>query len=231
LGAEVGQRGQIDVVLTKIEEGSFGSSSSLSADILAHGKLIQHVDYDGEKLCGPGGNDYNNSAPCFARELANTLARIAEADPSLAQGERAGPAAPQSLRLHGKVAVLELKNHTRELSPENVQYLTDVVRQAALRAATGADVMTRENLLVLLEASGKKIEECEGECEVDTGRRIGADAVVSGELQRFGSQYKVSLRLHDTHVGKLLASSNGGGRSIDELEQSVQKAAVELFGR
>jgi TolB-like protein len=89
--------------------------------------------------------------------------------------------------------------------------------------------MTRENLMVLLASTGKKLEECEGECEVDTGRRIGADHIVSGEIQKVGTRYKMTLRLHDTHEGRLLSSSIGSGKSIDELDESAQKAAEELF--
>src|SRR5207247_1427804 len=122
-----------------------------------------------------------------------------------------------------------LRNFTKELTPQNAQYLTDVVRQAALRANTGAQLITRENLIVLLQASGKDMSQCEGECEVDTGRRIGANAIVSGELQRLGSKYKVSLRLHDTIEGRLLASSTGSGATVDELDENIARAATELF--
>ena len=76
----------------------------------------------------------------------------------------------------------------------------------------GLDIMTRENLVVLLQSTGKKLEECEGECEVDTGRRIGADTIVSGEIQKVGTRYKLTLRLHDTHEGRLLASAIGSGK-------------------
>jgi hypothetical protein len=83
--------------------------------------------------------------------------------------------------------------------------------------------------MVLLQSTGKKLEECEGECEVDTGRRIGADTIVSGEIQKVGTRYKLTLRLHDTHEGRLLSSSIGSGKSIDELDESAQKAAEDLF--
>jgi hypothetical protein len=58
--------------------------------------------------------------------------------------------------------------------------------------------MTRENLLILLQATGKSLEECEGECEVDTGRRIGADLILSGDVQKLGLIFKISLRMHNT---------------------------------
>jgi hypothetical protein len=183
------------------------------------------------QLALSGGGEEN--AACIARALA-ILFLDDRSLASAAQGPRAvtasaPPGAPRGLRLQGKVAVLELRNFTRELTVQNAQYLTDVVRQAALKANTGADIMTRENLIVLLEASGRKLEECEGECEVDTGRRIGADAIISGEVQKLGSRFKISLRLHETREGKLLASATGTGANIDELDDSVAKAARELF--
>src|SRR5438067_5982473 len=135
----------------------------------------------------------------------------------------------RKLQLKGKLAVLELRNFAKDLKRENAQYFTDVVRQTSLRVQPEVDVMTRENLLVLLESSGKKLDECEGECEVDTGRRIGADEVVSGEIQKLGSLYKMSLRLHDTREGKLLSSAIASGKSVEELDLSVQKAAEDLL--
>lgn len=139
------------------------------------------------------------------------------------------PAAPARLKLNGKLAVLELRNFAKELTRENAQYFTDVIRQASLRMEPGLEVITRENLLVLLEASGRKLDECEGECEVDTGRRIGADSVVSGDIQKVGTKFKLSLKLHDTKQGRLLGTSIASGGSIDELDSSVQRAAEDLY--
>ena len=110
-----------------------------------------------------------------------------------------------------------------------MRYFSDLVRGATLRAAPGLEVMTRENLLVLLKATGKDLGQCEGECEVDTGRRIGADAVVSGDVLKVGSRYKMSLKLHETHGGRLLSTSVASGKTIDELDEAVQKAAEDLL--
>lgn len=71
---------------------------------------------------------------------------------------------------------------------------------------------------MLLQATGRKLDECEGECEIETGRRIGADRIISGEIQMVGTRYKVSLRLHETHEGRLLASAIATGKTIDELD-------------
>ncbi len=129
------------------------------------------------------------------------------------------------------LAVLEFKNKLPEADRKSVDasYFSDVVRAAALQSAPQVRVITRENLLVLLQSSGKKMEECEGECEVDTGRRIGADLVISGELLRVGSSLKLNLRLHDTHEGKLLSAALVSGRSVDELDEAAQRAAATLM--
>src|SRR5262249_3140111 len=90
------------------------------------------------------------------------------------------PQAVARVRLSGRLAVLDLRNLTKDLSPDDARYFTDLVRAAVLKFAPQLDVMTRENLLVLLKSTGKDLANCEGECEVDTGRRIGADAIISG---------------------------------------------------
>src|SRR5438105_2519379 len=84
----------------------------------------------------------------------------------------------------GLLAVLEFRNKLAGADRKDIDagYFSDVVRQAAVHTLPDIRVITRENLLVLLQSSGKSLEDCEGECEVDTGRRIGADLVISGEL-------------------------------------------------
>jgi TolB-like protein len=129
----------------------------------------------------------------------------------------------------GKLAVLDFTNYAKDLSKEDVHYFADVVRGATLKAAPRVEVMTRENLLVLLQATGKDASNCEGECEVDTGRRIGADAVISGEVLKVGSRYKISLKLHETHEGRLLSTGVASGKTIDELDEKLQAAAAELL--
>src|SRR6266446_10998035 len=77
------------------------------------------------------------------------------------------------------VSVLELRNKlAREGSAIDAGYVADRLRAEVLGAGIGARVISRENMLVLLQAQGKQLEDCEGECEVETGRRIGADLVV-----------------------------------------------------
>jgi hypothetical protein len=196
-------------------------------------------------------NGYNEDVPSKFSAAAAERARIAaekkaEQDRQLAlaheaserqkaaMAEAAAPRparhqSPKNVQKIGRLAVLELRNTARELTVDNVRYFTDVVRQATLRYAPQYDVMTRENLLILLQSTGRSLQDCEGECEVDTGRRIGADAIISGDIVRVGTRLKLSIRLHETHESKLLGSAIGSGRTVDELDDGAQNAARELL--
>jgi hypothetical protein len=140
----------------------------------------------------------------------------------------AAPAAPAPALL----AVLKFRNKLQgpERAAVDDEYLADEVRSAALRIAPGVRVMTRENMAVLLRQSGRTPEDCEGECEVETGRRLSADLVVSGDLLRFGSGYRLVLRLHDTREGRLLAGTLASGDTLDELDKSAKAAMNDLLG-
>src|SRR5438876_12386189 len=127
------------------------------------------------------------------------------------------------------VAVLEFRDKVPPEQRIDAAYLSDQVRSAVKRSLPDARVITRENMLVLLQASGKDLANCEGECEVDTGRRIGADLVVSGELLRFGTQYKLNMKLHDTRSGELLSGTVAAGATADELDANLRPAAGKLL--
>jgi TolB-like protein len=129
------------------------------------------------------------------------------------------------------LAVLELRNKLQGSGRDLVDagFLTDQIRAGVLEAVPSLKVMTRDNLMVLLEASGKKLEECEGECEVDTGRRIGADLIVTGEILRYGEGLRVNLRLHETRTARLLSAAVASGTQADALEKDLHRAVAKLM--
>jgi len=137
---------------------------------------------------------------CIAHEQAATGKEAPAADqtsvPPGAVATTPLPAVvPPGARIKsGKLAVLDFKSSAKDLSGDDVRHFGDLVRGATLKAAPQLEVMTRENQLVLLQSSGKDLSNCEGACAVDTGRRIGADAIVSGEVLKVGARYKLTLR-------------------------------------
>src|SRR5207302_41500 len=82
-------------------------------------------------------------------------------------------------------------------------------------AARSLRVMTRENLVVLLVNSGRSVSDCIDKCEIETGRLVGADFVLSGVILRFGDELRLSMRLHETRGGTLLAGETAGRRCTD----------------
>ncbi len=129
-------------------------------------------------------------------------------------------------------AVLDFKNRIKGKDAEAVDavYFANQVRSAVKRVAPQAKVMTRENVIVLLQSQGKSLSDCEGECEVDTGRNLGADMVVSGDLIKIGGTWKLDLRLHQTSDGQLISGAAASGKSPDELDQDAGRAVAELLG-
>jgi hypothetical protein len=77
--------------------------------------------------------------------------------------------------------------------------------------------MTKNNILVLLPPN-TKLEDCVGTCAVDTGRRIGAQWILVGEVVRFGSSLRVVLNLHHSKSGELRGSETVKGESLEKLE-------------
>jgi len=129
-----------------------------------------------------------------------------------------------------KIAVLEFINQAK-LKVGEVSYLADLVRtEATLLPRKKYTVMTRENMLTMLP-EGTSLSECEGACEVETGRNVGADYVVSGRVVRFGRSYKVTFKLHDTRDGMLVVASRASARSIEALEKPLTKACRNMFKR
>jgi formylglycine-generating enzyme required for sulfatase activity len=133
-----------------------------------------------------------------------------------------------------RIAVLELKG---KLTRGHLSVMSDKVRSGVLLAMQGKDyvVMSRENMAVLLKDMGLDCDSVEGECEVETGRNIGAAYVVSGAVEDVGGGLLlVSLKVHDTASGALKATGDVRGTEviqlIDKLPGTVAQVMARAFG-
>ena len=128
-----------------------------------------------------------------------------------------------------RIAVLELKNRTQSgVSQTELAYLTSEIR--LIMSYLPKDqflVMTKESMMMLIEP-GKTLEDCVGECEVETGRLINADWIITGEILRFGSSLRVSLRLHNTVNGQFVKGESIRGLTIESLENPLHLAALRF---
>jgi TolB-like protein len=127
-----------------------------------------------------------------------------------------------------RLAVLELRGES--VKGDVLDALADAVRGGAVEglAGRGVEVITRENMRVLLREMGKT--DCtEGDCEVETARNIGADYVVSGSVVRIDDAFVVTLKLHETKRGSLLATDQIDARKQLEVLRRLRERARTLL--
>ena len=120
-----------------------------------------------------------------------------------------------------RVAVLDL-----ELAPGaavDQLFFSDKLRGAVEEKVPGAFVLPRETVAEALRALGKA---CAGACELEVGRKLGADYVVSGRIAQVGTRLSLTLRLHGTLEGRLVKSASALGKGVDELVDGSD-AAIE----
>ncbi len=128
------------------------------------------------------------------------------------------------------VAVLDFAESNSGLKRHELQLLTDLARGTALEVVGGTyDIITRENLVDLLRAHGKTLEQCKGECETETGRLIGAEVVVSGRIVKAFGALQVSLKVHRTSPPKLLGTKVTKAKRKNGLERAVQDGVRALL--
>ncbi|MDP8222376.1 MAG: SUMF1/EgtB/PvdO family nonheme iron enzyme [Candidatus Lernaella stagnicola] len=129
-----------------------------------------------------------------------------------------------------RVAVLDFQNPAG-LEQQEVDYITELVRTEA-RKMLPRDryvLMTKENIQDLLPPERRNLSECVGECEVETGRMIGARYLATGEIVRFGGELRVTVRLYDVETGNLLESRRAKGKKTLDLEAPLERVSSMLF--
>ena len=142
---------------------------------------------------------------------------------------RESPASAETKRL----AVLEFRG--KDVKPEVLATMSDQARAGALTVrGRNYDVMTRESMAVMLKEMGGSAKCEEGECEVETARNIGAHLVITGEVVLIEGTYIVTLKLHETAKGTLLATQQVEGKSqldvIDRLESAAEALVRKGLG-
>jgi formylglycine-generating enzyme required for sulfatase activity/TolB-like protein len=128
------------------------------------------------------------------------------------------------------VAVLELNNKAG-LTDDEADFLTNNVRNAASEALSAGRfvVMTRENIETLLPP-GMDLKKCtESKCEIEMGRRLGAEYIITGEILNYGGKLRVQLKLHHVPSQAYLHGANTAGGSLEEQDSRVSAAAREIL--
>ena len=149
--------------------------------------------------------------------------------PSVTPPNKVPPKPPKLSGKTQRIAVLELMNKApQQVTRDEVSYLTNELRTVASYLPSPRFlVLTQESLEALIDPS-MKLEDCVGSCAVETGRTVGARWILTGEVVRFGSSLRVSLKLHDTKSGHFLKGAAVKGKSVEDLEQELHIQALSL---
>lgn len=130
------------------------------------------------------------------------------------------------------IAVLDFDGSQAKLSNAEVVELTEIARKEALdQIGSHYRIITRENLVDLLKSHGKTLEKCQGECETETGRLIGADVVVSGAVRKVYGEYRLGLKAHDTDTKDVIGIEKASSKKKHDLPKLIGEVASKLYGR
>jgi len=126
------------------------------------------------------------------------------------------------------IAVLDVHG---EVSEAVKMQLADETRSGALQALPLSQykILTRENMLSLLKDMQKDPNCLEGQCEIDIGRNIGADFIVSGQVLQIEGTYLYSMKLHDTASGALIGTQRIEGENALSLIRKTSTATNDFL--
>ena len=107
-----------------------------------------------------------------------------------------------------RVAVLEFRGI--DVNPNLLLPLAEEARGGARSALPTSefDITSREGMKSMLSDMGKDISDCDVECEVELGRVLNANYVVSGNIYTIDNMYILTLKLHDTMSGSLMGQKS-----------------------
>ena len=100
-----------------------------------------------------------------------------------------------------RLAVLDFES--ANIEQELLLLLAEMVRNEATvhLKDEGVTIIDKANMLMLLRENGKDPSCIAGACEIDLGRSIGANYIVTGMLNKMDDEWILSLSLYDTDTG------------------------------
>ncbi|MFH1619350.1 MAG: PorV/PorQ family protein [bacterium] len=90
------------------------------------------------------------------------------------------------------------------------------------------DVINREKKAELLREQAEQLALCSGDCEIRTGRMLGADKIVFGTLTKFEKGYVLRLEMIDVLTGKIEFSDSKAFLEYNEFKKVVSLMASAI---
>jgi TolB-like protein len=131
-----------------------------------------------------------------------------------------------------RIAVLELVNKAG-VTDDEAYFLTDKVRRTASQTLpiTHFTIMTSENIEEMLPPD-MDLKKCtDAKCEVEMGRMIGAEYIVTGEILRYAGDLRVQVKVHHVPTGHFIGSADTDAGSLKEQESMLSNISSQLMGK
>jgi formylglycine-generating enzyme required for sulfatase activity len=133
----------------------------------------------------------------------------------------------------GDMAVMDITYTGKNLTKEQIGFLSDDIREKAVEI-TGYRIMNRENIFTILKDKKVDLSKCEGpECEVEYGRLLQADKLITSNIIFSGGTFFIKLKIYDVSSATMEKSVSRECKGCDfsGLRKSVQDAARDLLGK
>jgi TolB-like protein len=132
------------------------------------------------------------------------------------------------------VAVLPSEDTGASLGNDEIEALTDKMREAALKVLPPElfVLMTQDQVMRRLGGAENYIKECsESSCIVDLGKKAQVDYVAQASMGKLGDKIRLKVELYNVSTSGLIGVFTDEAEDIRGLLAIVENRAPEVFGR
>ncbi len=129
-----------------------------------------------------------------------------------------------------RIAALEFINKA-EITQDEARQLTEIVRETALQTLPSEQfmILTNENIESLLPPDMSLAKCSSASCEVDVGRKLGVDYIVTGEVFRFSGELRARIKVHHSMSGAYLGGKTAHATTLNDLEKRISEPAQKIM--
>lgn len=125
-----------------------------------------------------------------------------------------------------KVAVLDFKvDKSIDIRSSELAYLMDLFKSTmSSRHSEEVMLVTKENITTLLPPD-TSLEDCQGECIVETGRALGVNYIVTGYFRKLFKSVRLFVTAVESKTGKVVSLVNIPIYDMDRIDRDVISAS------
>jgi hypothetical protein len=132
----------------------------------------------------------------------------------------------------GDLAVMEMSFSGQGLTKKQIEFISDDIREKAV-VLTQFRIMTKENIFAILQDKKVDLSKCaDTECEVQFGRILQADKLITSGLLFSEDTYFLKIKFYDVPSASIEKQVSRECKTCDfsKLRKTVRDAAQEILG-